>query len=787
MRYLFSCLALILFSVSFAQKASTTAYSGSLRPSGNLPSNFRLPSHLLTERQIAQRKATDNPMDKTEEEFTGLVNYYAQQRLTTGLVIFNDPISKYISEVARLLLKDDTALFNKLRFYVFKTPDVNAFTSATGNILITTGMLAQLDNEAQLAYVLAHEIIHYKQQHMLKGYRNREQLEEKTGNAPGYAWSRNYFQYQREHELESDAMGFDIYSTTNYRAGEALRVFDVLEYSELPFDDISFDTLWFNRGDMKVPGGYFRREVDPIYSDDNYEDRNSTHPNVRKRRMALLPSVDSIGEEGRQLYIISKENFLSMREKSRYEVCRLHLLMRDYPEAIYCAYMLLQKHPDDSWLRQVVGFSLYNITTYRQNVGNSNANYNPFESSYYSMNGGRYSRLTNGAFYRLPNWENIAGQQQQLFHAFSKLEPDELTVLSLGWNWSLFKEDTSNSFQRQLCDSLFSMLVFKQNLPRSYFSTISLDSAKSKLRQDSIQRALEIGEVGDSKYSKLDKFKLSSEKERFVKFAFVDLLKDSLFIERFNYYTAQRTSYVDKIEEPEWIRRKGLTKAQRKAEDKAEEESGYEIDKVLVIAPEYESYKQNKRKARELDQNYPDSELGQVEIGRLIQKTAKDQGVQTIVLSPFTMDSIGSDSFVDMAMLNEWFYERMRHGNNRYTLTLNNKRESDSIASKYGVRYIMFSSAETRKYKRIQRPVLYTVTCVIFPPALYRLFIPRINYQYESVVLDLKTGELIYLESMYKGKGNEKEKASDYYTKFFKKLKAKKIAKPVPTEKEPKP
>lgn len=755
---------------------------GPLQPGGKLPQVFTTPSYAIVDKEVERRKAAGDPMDKGEEEFTREVSYYSQQRLISGLILYNDPMSLYVTEVARHLLKDDTALFNKLRFYVYKTPEPNAFTSATGSIMITVGMLAQIDNEAQLAYILSHEIMHFKQQHMLKGFRKREKLEEQTGNAPSYTWSRSYFQFTREHELEADEMGFDLYSKSNYRAHEALRMFDVLEYSDLPFDDMTFDTLWFNRNDMKVPGGYFRKEVDPIYSDDNYEDRNSTHPNVRKRRMALISAVDSVSEEGRQLYIISKERFLKFRERSRYEVCRLHMLVRDYPEAIYCAYMLLEKHPDDAYLHQMVGYALYNLTTYSQTKSSGNMFYDP-SAMFFNYRGGRYSRLNSGGFYRLPDWEKMTGQQQQLFHLFNKLEPDELTVLTLTYNWDLYRADTTNQFQRQLCDSLFSMLVFKQNLPRSFFSTTSVEIAKQKLREDSIQRAKDMGETGDSKYSRLDKFKLSSEKERFVKFAFVDLLKDSLFVERFNYYTAQRTSFVDGVDETEWLRRRGMSKKERKAEDEAEENSGFEIDKVLIVAPEYEKYNQKKRGKREIEQDFKASEDGVLELCTVIRSAASAQGVQATILSPFEMDSLDTDSFADMATLNEWFFERLRHGNNRYTQTLNNKKETDSIAQKYNVRYIMFTANESSKRKRIQRPVLYTVTCVIFPPALYKLFIPQVRYQYEVAVLDLKTGEVVYVDYSMKRKGKEKDQTEKYYNELFKKLKAKKIEKPAP-EKE---
>ena len=50
-------------------------------------------------------------------------------------------------------------------FTVLATPTVNAFALPGGYIYVTRGLLAHLDNEAQLAVVLGHEIGHVLGQH----------------------------------------------------------------------------------------------------------------------------------------------------------------------------------------------------------------------------------------------------------------------------------------------------------------------------------------------------------------------------------------------------------------------------------------------------------------------------------------------------------------------------------------------------------------------------------------------------------------------------------------------
>ena len=55
----------------------------------------------------------------------------------------------------------------ELEFYfgILNSPDVNAFACPGGYILITKGALDLMDNEAQLAGVLAHEITHVSLRH----------------------------------------------------------------------------------------------------------------------------------------------------------------------------------------------------------------------------------------------------------------------------------------------------------------------------------------------------------------------------------------------------------------------------------------------------------------------------------------------------------------------------------------------------------------------------------------------------------------------------------------------
>ena len=83
-------------------------------------------------------------------------------RLQTGLYD-NKLVADYINRVGqRLVPADSDRLF---AFRLVMDPIPFAETLSTGTIYISTGLVSLLDNEAQLAYVLAHEMAHVQLDH----------------------------------------------------------------------------------------------------------------------------------------------------------------------------------------------------------------------------------------------------------------------------------------------------------------------------------------------------------------------------------------------------------------------------------------------------------------------------------------------------------------------------------------------------------------------------------------------------------------------------------------------
>ncbi len=83
----------------------------------------------------------------------------------------NAPVTEYVRKVGMTLVPDYAWGHQSFSFEVIRDPSLNAFAMPSGAIYVHTGLLARLENEAQLATVLGHEISHVTQKHGQRHYK----------------------------------------------------------------------------------------------------------------------------------------------------------------------------------------------------------------------------------------------------------------------------------------------------------------------------------------------------------------------------------------------------------------------------------------------------------------------------------------------------------------------------------------------------------------------------------------------------------------------------------------
>lgn len=104
----------------------------------------------------------------SQEEEVAIGKQIAGNLLGASPLVKDKRLQKYINNVGRWVASQSERPDLPWHFGVIESRDINAFAAPGGYIFVTRGLYLQLQNEAALAGVLAHEIGHVIRQHHLK-------------------------------------------------------------------------------------------------------------------------------------------------------------------------------------------------------------------------------------------------------------------------------------------------------------------------------------------------------------------------------------------------------------------------------------------------------------------------------------------------------------------------------------------------------------------------------------------------------------------------------------------
>jgi predicted Zn-dependent protease len=160
----------------------------------------------------------------------------------SNLLLRDEAVNAYVRGIVDDLLG---VYADDVRVYIIRDPSFNASMAPNGMMIVHTGLLARMRNEAQLAAVLGHEAGHYLRRHSLNRWRNIKKksavmavLSVGAGaatSAGGTNWTglanainvgivASIMSYSREHETEADAFGLKLMADAGYSPGSASEI-----------------------------------------------------------------------------------------------------------------------------------------------------------------------------------------------------------------------------------------------------------------------------------------------------------------------------------------------------------------------------------------------------------------------------------------------------------------------------------------------------------------------------------------------------------------------------------
>jgi len=166
---------------------------------------------------------------------------YVKRRCT----IIDDPsITGYVTKVGQQIVEQHSSPPFRFRFYVVKEDIYNAFAAPAGHVFIYTGLLAAMENEEELAGILAHEIAHVLCRHISERIDRSKKIGLATlagvltgvflGGSPTVtgaittgsiaAGESLSLSYSRENEMEADQVGLKYLTKAGYGGEGLLRI-----------------------------------------------------------------------------------------------------------------------------------------------------------------------------------------------------------------------------------------------------------------------------------------------------------------------------------------------------------------------------------------------------------------------------------------------------------------------------------------------------------------------------------------------------------------------------------
>jgi len=189
--------------------------------------------------EIKPLTASDAKVGLDEDE-TRLFSESAKARkeLTRRGLIIDDPdLTAYLDSILERLQPENLAGDLNIQVFVVRDPVVNAFAFPDGGIYINIGLLERLENEAQLALVLAHELAHIILRHSLSRYKDRKAKIIAAhitdlmllGTSIAYIpYMASISSYSRAQEKEADKMALRMMSAADYPLSGATDLFKVI-------------------------------------------------------------------------------------------------------------------------------------------------------------------------------------------------------------------------------------------------------------------------------------------------------------------------------------------------------------------------------------------------------------------------------------------------------------------------------------------------------------------------------------------------------------------------------
>lgn len=700
-------------------------------------------------------KDTDGYRDKKQKKRFALESsYFLNRMLLNGKVLFGDELSLYLKEVAKNVTSQLPEK-DELEFYVVKSSHVNAFTTNEGKIFVSTGLIAQLETEAQLAYVLAHEVAHYLEGHVLQSYIfNKGLNQEDAYHQDGENTLMKKSGFSQEKELEADEKGMEIFNKSKYGNVSLQGVFDILKYAHLPIDEVPFDPSFLETEDFQFRASLITDSVAKIHPIENPE--HSTHPGAAERQEAIHKYL--VKRKKGKSFLTGKKKFIKMRNIARFELSSIFIRERDYQALVYHNHVLSQDFPNNKYLERTTGFALYYLSKYKIKSSNevfSDLTYiqgESFKTHYLFDNIDKKDMILVAANYLLKlhdKYPEDAELKDMAFEVVRELNEDH--HLSFEDYYKITPKDHILALQREN-DSLRAEIANEGTEDSSVEEELSDYEYKRSSKYKNIEKKekSQIVSVSTTENDSIGEKVFSIDEDVLSLFMFCRRLKDSTFSEDF------RSTFVFPKKE---------TKEYYYSEWNRYESGKQNVSSILMADPISLVFDTRKNDVFKIDKSAERTEL----LKKSFEDAASKHGIKCKSMGMKGLSSLQVKKFNDIKTLNTFISEVDNHSD-LDSFAVANQKELTQISEDYNIDHLgrnIFISVVKRDNTTMGTIAYSLIIYPVTPFLIYDALTPdRLNSSVVRVY-DIKEGRLLFdRKNKIKGKPYKSVVKANLYEMF---------------------
>lgn len=308
--------------------------------------------------------------------------------------VFKSDFDAVIKSLVERLRKNNPKIPQDLKILIARDNTPNAYCLADGTFVINMGLYNWMDNEAQVAGVISHELGHKIEDHTLKSVLNtveQNELDKSTvqnikettdqrslgRNEKAFDVLKNRIykkgMEKRKLEMQADYLGYVIFKTSDFKKNEfinglqKLQTFDTISPRELKMETYkrlfdlpkqAFKEKWMKKEDFSLYNYNF-------YKEKLNKDSLASHPEMTKRIEMLkktFPELNTSVEPEKP-----SEAYLALKKTARMEILPNYFHSEDYGLGIYVAMQFLQDGEEEKYYKSWLGKCFSKIYEARKN------------------------------------------------------------------------------------------------------------------------------------------------------------------------------------------------------------------------------------------------------------------------------------------------------------------------------------------------------------------------------------------------------------------------------------